>query len=298
MARDKRPARGQGIEGVLSLLLTPFRSDKSIDWKAYDSYIDWQLAFAPSGLFAVCGSSEMKWLTLDERVELARRAAFRSGEIPVFATANLEDDCALHAEEIKRIVDTGVTGVVLTPHASVSGDPAAYTEYLLTLIDAADCPVILYEWPLVENYIMSPETFMVLAPHVAGIKDTTCTIDGIGSKIAVAGDSIVYQANMPLMLDAFELGARGVMSVTSTCCASLVIRLWETYKSRSDDAQCIHRELVLLDSVMRSSYPMSAKYLAARQGVNISPCTRWPVQMDVETIKAIDVWYQAHDWNH
>lgn len=31
----------------------------------------------------------MKWLTLDERLELARRAAARAGKTPVVATANL-----------------------------------------------------------------------------------------------------------------------------------------------------------------------------------------------------------------
>ncbi|HET7558773.1 MAG TPA: dihydrodipicolinate synthase family protein, partial [Limnochordia bacterium] len=103
------------FEGVMALLLTPYLPDGSIDWATYDAYVDWQLQNGPEGLFAVCGTSEMKWLTLDERLALAKRAKARAGGRPVVATANLEGDPAAQRDEVRRMADTGVSGVVLVP---------------------------------------------------------------------------------------------------------------------------------------------------------------------------------------
>lgn len=113
-----------GLEGVFALLLTPFRHDLAIDWSAYERYLAWQLQHHPDGLFAVCGSSEMKWLELDERLELARRAARASRGVPVVATANLDTDIARHRDEVARMADTGVAAVVLVPPDGMGEDPS------------------------------------------------------------------------------------------------------------------------------------------------------------------------------
>lgn len=76
--------------GVFSLLLTPFNEDETIDWNAYRKYVEWHLSMDPQGLFAVCGTSEMKWLTLEERLKLAKIAVEISNGKPVVATANVE----------------------------------------------------------------------------------------------------------------------------------------------------------------------------------------------------------------
>ncbi len=60
-----------GFRGVFSLLLTPFLPDKTIDWTSYDRHVSWQIEQGPAGLFAVCGSSEMKWLDAEERLHRA-----------------------------------------------------------------------------------------------------------------------------------------------------------------------------------------------------------------------------------
>jgi 4-hydroxy-tetrahydrodipicolinate synthase len=125
------------LEGALALLLTPFQNGGAIDWSAYDAYVEWQAAQRPTGLFAVCGSSEMKWLSPEERIQLAARAVQRAGDLPVVATANLGPDPADHSAELARMADTGIAAAVLIPEASVSGDPARYRDYLLNLTEAA-----------------------------------------------------------------------------------------------------------------------------------------------------------------
>lgn len=283
-------------EGVISLLLTPFTRSGSIDWEAYDRYVDWQLSFSPAGLFAVCGSSEMAWLTLDERLELARRAVARAGDVPVIATANLEADRSNHRDEIDQMISTGISGFVLIPRAELTSDQDAYTEYLLNLITESAAPAYLYEWPQIENYMLDNQTYAKLAPHIAGVKDTTCTIEGISAKLQSSGDAIVYQANTPFLLETIELGARGYMAITSTCAADLAIDTWQAVKSSDDEAAIkLHRELVFLDALLVRSYPAIAKEIAARRGVAMETTCRWKGAYRKEFDRAIDAWFTLHN---
>ena len=55
------------IEGIVPVMLTPFRDDGSIDWQGLERLTAWYLANGASALFAVCQSSEMQFLTLKER---------------------------------------------------------------------------------------------------------------------------------------------------------------------------------------------------------------------------------------
>ena len=289
------PARRIAVEGVISLLLTPFHPDRSIDWATYDTYVDWQLAQGPAGLFAVCGSSEMKWLDLEERLELARRAVARAGDVPVFATANLGPDPAEHAHEIALMAASGVTAVVLIPQPALAGDVARYADYLLRLVEGAPVPVLLYEWPQVDDYLLDIAVVSAVAHAVSGIKDTTCTLEGIGGKLRVATDTVIYQANLPFLVDSLRMGARGVMAVVSTACADQLVRLWDSFRSGSGDLHRQHRELVMLDGLLRQAYPISAKYVVAQRGIPMGLTTRWPGPLAAETARALDVWLDNRD---
>lgn len=295
MTYQTNEAKNFRLAGVVSLLLTPFQTDGAIDWHAYDHYVDWQAAYEPSGLFAVCGSSEMKWLTLDERLELAARAVQRANGLPVVATANLGEDIAQHRDELARMAATGIAAAVLIPPLAVSGDPVRYREYLFALSDSAPCPLIMYEWPLVPNHTLDAELFGDLAAHgaIVGAKDTTCTLEGIAAKQRVAGASVVYQANTTLLPDALDLGVQGIMAITSTARADLVLRFRQSYHKHPAEARAIHRELVTLDALLEMAYPATAKYLVSLQGVAMPTTTRWPANLRPHQARALEIWQRG-----
>ncbi|MBE3577922.1 MAG: dihydrodipicolinate synthase family protein [Limnochordales bacterium] len=288
------------FEGVVALLLTPFQPDGQIDWKCYEAYVDWQLSLGVKALFAVCGSSEMKWLSFSERLELARRAVSRAGRIPVITTANLEPNPAEHKAELHRLIDTGVSGVVLVPPPGLARDQVLLGEYFAELADTSSCPVFLYEWPQVWPYSISPSVFRNLVRNhgVLGIKDTTCTIEGIVAKIRAAPEAIVYQANTPLALDAVEAGARGMMAITSTCCADLAVKFWQLALGKAQETKRVHARLVFLDAILRMAHPATSKYLAALRGIPISPTCRWPVTLHAEVARAVRVWFEEYLEDH
>lgn len=283
------------FRGVYSLLLTPFQEGGQIDWPVYDRYVEWQLSMNPQGLFAVCGSSEMKWLAQEERLELIRRAVRLAGTTPVVATANVQTDTVEHPDELQRVLETGVSGIVLVPPNGMGAAPGRLKTYFAELAAKSDRPVILYEWPAVEPYSIEAEDYAELTrtTPVIGIKDTTCTMAGITAKIEAALNGIVYQANTPLMLDAIERGAQGIMAIVTASGTKPVLEFWHAAVAGRPEAADLHKRILVLDSLLRFGYPAAAKYLAGLHGIPMRTMCRSGSSLTEEAKKAMDLWFES-----
>ena len=51
-------------------MITPYKKDGSIDYETAERYVDFYFEGGLDGIFAVCQSSEIFYLTLEERVKL------------------------------------------------------------------------------------------------------------------------------------------------------------------------------------------------------------------------------------
>ena len=118
--------------------------------------------------------------------------------------------------------------------------------------------------------------------------------DRIGAKIDAAPESIVYQANTPYLLDAFEMGARGTMAITSTAAADILVALWDAVSEQTEDAEVHHQQLVFLDALLRFGHPASAKCLAQLRGLPFELTCRAPCVLQPEGAKAMSVWWEAY----
>ena len=252
----------ESYRGVYSLLLTPFKEDKSIDYDVYAQYVEWQVERGTHHLFSVCGSSEMTTLTPEERVKCATIAAKHSGSAEVVATANLEPTWHMQVEEVKRMEQTGVDGLVFVSKGYADNDQRL-VEYLSELAGYTTLPIILYEFPGMQPCNMSGKAYgeLVKTGRFHGIKDTTCTMAGIKDKIAVQGDSAVLQANIPLLFDAYMAGARGVCATPTSCGANLFRKMYDEFFVEKDIAKAreTFNEIILLDNAIDSGFNASAK---------------------------------------
>ena len=73
--------------GMWPVMLTPLQQNGDVDYPALEELINWYIKEGSSGLFAVCQSSEMFYLSMEEREELTRfikKAA--NGRVPVSYT--------------------------------------------------------------------------------------------------------------------------------------------------------------------------------------------------------------------
>ncbi len=281
--------------GVYSLLLTPFKWDRTIDYKCYEEYVAWQAAYKPQHLFAVCGSSEMTTLSQEERLTCAGLAVKNSNGVPVFATANLETDFNAQIEEMKMLEAKGVAGLVFVTKGLCNKPDEMYS-YMTDLASYTNLPIIIYEFPGLSPHCMDSVTYgkLVETGKFMGIKDTTCKMPEIEAKIAVQGDSNVLQANIPFLYDSYLKGARGVVATPTSCGAGLFVKMWDEFtKGELEKARKTHQDIISLDNCIDSGFCASAKYLVGLQGINMEWFTRGNHSLSPARKRSIEVWY---DW--
>lgn len=269
----------ENYAGIYSLMLTPYHDDLTVDYKTYEEYADFQAAQGVEHLFAVCGTSEMASLTLEERLELARLTVKHKGSTTVVATANMENDLASQLEEVKKMSDTGVDGIVLTTNGMGDREDEL-VEYIGKLVAQTTLPVFMYEFPGRQPHLISGDCYgrLVRECGILGIKDTTCTMEGISAKIDQKGDSCVIQANMPFLFEAFKRGARGVMATPTSCGGAFFARFYDAFCAGDmEAAERRYDEITMLDNAIDSGFNNSAKYLIQLQGVKgMKPINRGP----------------------
>ncbi len=280
--------------GVYSLILTTFNEDLSVDYRAYEEYVNWQASFKPQHLFANCGSSEMTALTAEERIKLAGLAVKNSLGVPVYATANLAYDREKELEEMKALEQQGVTGLVFVSKG-MGNKPEEQYEYLAELSTHTKLPIVLYEFPGMSPHLMDASVYgkLVETGRFMGIKDTTCRLETIKEKIAVQGDSNVLQANIPFLYDSYEAGARGVVATPTTCGADLFVKMWDEWvKGDKKAARETYNQIILLDNAIDSGFNASAKYLCICRGVNMKCITRSRQQLSPARKRSIEAYVE------
>ena len=83
------------IHVIVPAMITPFHEDGDIDWDGLENLIEWYIAHGVQALFAVCQWSEMQFLSLAERRDLAIFTAKQIyGCIPVITSGEpLQTPC-------------------------------------------------------------------------------------------------------------------------------------------------------------------------------------------------------------
>ena len=101
-------------KGIWPTMITPFTPDNQVDEAAVRRLVDWFASRSCDGVFAVCQSSEMFHLSLEERVKLARTCVEAAGDrLEVIASGHISDDLDEQIREVRAIWETGVRAVVL-----------------------------------------------------------------------------------------------------------------------------------------------------------------------------------------
>ena len=191
---------------------------------------------------------------------------------------------------------TGVDGIVLTTKGMGDNDEKI-VEYIRELANSTELPVFLYEFPGFQPHIISGKAYGELTKDglIWGIKDTTCTLDGIQSKIDNKGDSTIIQANMPYLWDAYVAGARGVMATPTSCGGAFFQRFHEAFVSGDMAlAEQRYNEIILLDNAIDNGFCASAKELIRLQGVkNFNWYTRGSHNLSGARLRSLK---SFHDW--
>lgn len=253
--------------GAWPVMLTPFTDQGAVDYDGLGKLIDWYMINGASGLFAVCQSSEVFFLSLEERVNIARYCVERSGKrIPVIASGHISDSFDDQVRELNKIADTGVEAVILITNRIARQDESdeVWLKNLQKLVAnlPEDVKLGFYECPYPYKRVLSKEVTRQCAEtgRFYFLKDTSCDLDHIAAKLEVSkGTNLhLYNANTATLLDSLKLGASGYSGVM--CNTQCRLYSWFLEHWKEGKAQELSDLLTISSWMEHEYYPVSAKY--------------------------------------
>ncbi|RHV05616.1 dihydrodipicolinate synthase family protein [Firmicutes bacterium OM07-11] len=253
--------------GSWPVMLTPFTDSNEVDYEALKELVDWYIENGVSGLFAVCQSSEMFYLSLEERIKYAKKTVeFAAGRVPVIASGHVSKKMEDQIEELNAIAKTGVDAVILITNRLAKEDEndSVWIENCKKILDNMDAkiPLGFYECPYPYKRLLSPETISWCAStgRFYFLKDTCCDINQIKEKLnVIKGSNLrLYNANTTTLLESMKEGAAGFCGVMDNFHPQLYTWLCDNYKD--EKAVEVSDFLTVASLIERQHYPVNAKY--------------------------------------
>ena len=269
-------------QGVWPTMITPFNEDKTIDYNSLEKLIEWYIAGGVAGLFAVCQSSEMFALTLEERVQLAAFVVkHTAGRVPVIASGHISDTLDGQLEEIGEVSKAGIDAFVLVSNRLASpneSDEVWIANLQKVLHTFPDIRFGLYECPYPYKRLLSQNMlkFCAESGQILFLKDTCCDDKLLQQRLQLVQNTTLqlFNANSTTLLSSLEHGAAGYSGVMANIHPDLYVWLVDNYHSNAEKAQQLQYYLTLSSLVEHLAYPVSAKYYLQKIGVIHSIATR------------------------
>ncbi len=268
--------------GSWPVMLTPFTPDNQVDYQALKELVEWYIRQGVSGLFAVCQSSEMFCLTLEERLAIASKVvSYAAGRVPVIASGHVADKLEDQIAELNAMANTGVDAVILITNrlAMEEESDEVWIENCKKILEQVDpkIPLGFYECPYPYKRLLSIDTIRWCAEsgRFFFLKDTCCDIVQIRKKInAIKGTNLkLYNANTTTLLDSLKAGAAGFSGVMDNFHPQLYT--WLCNNFNSEKAEEISSFLTVASLIERQYYPVNAKYqLGQIEGLSITTKSR------------------------
>ncbi len=275
-------------EGLWPVMLTPLKENNELDLRGLQELTDMYMNAGANGLFTNCLSSEMYQLTAEERLTITRTVVKQSnGKVPVVATGTFSDYVPANVDFIKRIYDTGASAVILITGILARHDEGEHVlknriEEIMNKTEGI--PLGLYECPVPYKRLVSADLMKWLAATGRFVyhKDTSCNTEAITEKVqAMQGSTFgLYNADTPTALDSLERGARGISPISANFYPELFTYLLQRFHSsgRTPELNQLYAALIVMDKLVHTFYPYSAKLFLQKRGLQIAANSRIPTE--------------------
>lgn len=263
------------IEGIIPVMITPYLESGEIDYAGLERLIEWYIANGSDALFAVCQSSEMQFLSLEERAALGKFVVKQAaGRVPVVVSGHISDDPHSQIEELTVAAETGADGVVLVTNHLDPKNCGTETflgnmRWLLERLPK-DMPLGLYECPAPYRRLLSDDElrFCVDSGRFIMLKDVSCDLETVKRRVALTKGSpfAILNANAAIAYDAMKAGSRGFNGVFTNFHPDLYKWLYTSGTKHPKLADEVATFLVLAALSEAFGYPVLAKMYHQRIG--------------------------------
>lgn len=259
------------FKGSMVALVTPMKSDGSVDKKSLHDLVEWHIASKTDGLVIVGTTGEAATLTSEEQFDIIKSVVQQVAKrIPVIAgtgTNSTQHTIELTEQAKKAGADACL---IVTPYYN-KPTQAGLFEHYKTIAEKVSIPIILYNVPGRTACDLLPETIERLAKikNIIGIKEATGKLDRALDILKRCGNQFkIYSGDDATSLELMLHGAHGVISVTANIAPQKMHDLCEAAltgdKAR---AEKINQELMgLHQKLFLEPNPIPAKWALQKMG--------------------------------
>lgn len=278
--------------GVYPTMITPYRKNGTVDDAAVEALTEWYWKRGCDGIFADCQSSEIQFLTLDERVNILhtvmRKVYALAAQDPsrprmtVVASGHVSDGFEDQVRELNAIAAEKPDALILISNrmdiANTSDEAwIADTERLIAELPA-EMPLGIYECPKPYKRLLTEKMlrWCVENGRFYFVKDTCCDAALIRARLEICKGSHLklFNANAQTLLETVRAGVHGYCGVMANFHPDLYTRLLKG-DINSSDASLLQDFLGLAATIEGQTYPCCAKYYLNRfEGVAMEPDAR------------------------
>lgn len=278
---------------ILTTMITPYKKDGSVDYETAEKYVDFYFESGIDGIFAVCQSSEIFFLTLEERVELNRRVYARAKALEkengrhftVVSSGHISDTLEDQAKELNAVYESGTDALILITNRldlNNEGDDVfiANAERLISMLPA-DAKLGFYECPYPYKRLVTPRIldWALSTGRFYYMKDTCCDAAVIAERCRRLEGShfALLNANCQTLLESLRSGARGYCGVMCNYHPALYAWLGENFEKEPEKAELIQSFIGTFGFLEGGlPYPLTAKYHMTLCGIPTELTTRKP----------------------
>lgn len=278
--------------GVYPTMITPYRKNGEVDDTAVEALTEWYWKRGCDGIFADCQSSEIQFLTLDERVNILHTVMQKvyalaaqdpsRPRMTVVASGHVSDGFEDQVRELNAIAAEKPDALILISNrmdiANTSDEAwIADTERLIAELPA-EMPLGIYECPKPYKRLLSEKMlrWCVENGRFYFVKDTCCDAELIRARLEICKGSHLklFNANAQTLLETVRAGVYGYCGVMANFHPDLYTRLLKG-DINSSDASLLQDFLGLAATIEGQTYPCCAKYYLNRfEGVAMEPDAR------------------------
>ena len=256
-----------GLKGLGTALITPFKADGSVDYKALARLLDTQLTGFVDYIVVLGTTGEAATMTEEEKREV--RTFIRkyvNGRLPLVLGVGGNNTAAV-CETLKNIDLTGFEAILsVCPYYNKPNQEGLY-QHFCAVADASPIPVILYNVPGRTGVNLLPETVMRIyeaQPNkIVGIKEASGNVEQIKHLINLAKDKLlVISGDDGIACEVMEAGGAGLISVASNAFPE---DFWDIVHKKDQAKQAQYDEMVRL--LFKEGNPVGIKAVLAQKGI-------------------------------
>lgn len=262
---------------MFTTMITPYAKNGEVDLETAKKYVDWYFEQGLTGIFAVCQSSEIFFLSLEERVALNRAVYTRAKELEkahgrpftVVSSGHVSDTPEGQAEELNAVWASGTDCLILITNRldpNNEGDDVflANAEKLLARLPE-DVTLGFYECPYPYKRLVTPRIldWALSTGKFRYMKDTCCDAAIIEERCKQLKGSPfrLLNANCQTLLETMRKGCDGYCGIMCNYHPRLYAWLMENYEKDPETADLVQSVLGTFGFTETGiPYPLTAKY--------------------------------------